>query len=63
MGEVCEHPLKQDSRTAMNRMTSPEKKALESSFEDMYKEIRIGAEVHRTVSWRQSTLQVFEVYD
>ncbi|KAK7067604.1 Methionine aminopeptidase 2, partial [Halocaridina rubra] len=48
IGEVCEYKLKQDDRTAINRMTSPEKKALETSYEDMYREIRIGAEVHRT---------------
>lgn len=56
MGEICEHPVKQDSRTAMNRMTSQEKKALEESFDDMYKEIRIGAEVHRTVSRHKSII-------
>ncbi|MPC98408.1 hypothetical protein E2C01_093778 [Portunus trituberculatus] len=37
----------------MNRMTSAEKKALETSYEDMYREIRIGAEVHRTVRGRE----------
>ncbi|KAL7642240.1 UNVERIFIED_CONTAM: hypothetical protein RMT77_006801 [Armadillidium vulgare] len=47
-GEVCEYKIKNDSRTAVNRMTSAEKKALEMSYDDMYKEIRIGAEVHRT---------------
>lgn len=47
-GEICEYKISQDSRTGLNRMTSAEKKALETSYEDMYREIRIGAEVHRT---------------
>ncbi|XP_042894376.1 methionine aminopeptidase 2-like isoform X2 [Penaeus japonicus] len=48
VGEICEYKIKQDDRNAINRMTSEEKKALETSFDDMYREIRIGAEVHRT---------------
>ncbi|KAG0711849.1 Methionine aminopeptidase 2 [Chionoecetes opilio] len=47
-GEICEYKLKHDSRTGINRMTSPEKRALETSYEEMYRDIRIGAEVHRT---------------
>ena len=49
IGEICEYKPGKDERTAINRMTSQEKKALEVSYDDMYKEIRIGAEVHRTV--------------
>jgi len=37
-----------DDRKASDRMTRPEAKALEETFEDMYRDIRIGAEVHRT---------------
>ncbi len=33
----------------MNRMTNEEKKALDKSYEDEYKEIRIAAEAHRQV--------------
>ncbi len=34
----------------MNRMTNEEKKALDKSYEDEYKEIRIAAEAHRQVN-------------
>jgi len=37
-----------DDRKASDRMTRSEAKALEATFEDMYRDIRIGAEVHRT---------------
>nr|XP_027226027.1 methionine aminopeptidase 2-like [Penaeus vannamei] len=50
IGEICEYKINKDDRSAINRMNSDEKKALETSFEEMYREIRIGAEVHRTVS-------------
>ena len=36
-------------RTAMNRMTSEEKKALDKASEDVWKEVRIAAEAHRQV--------------
>ncbi|KAA0202117.1 hypothetical protein HAZT_HAZT001950 [Hyalella azteca] len=49
VGETCEYvDYNTDDRTASNRMTNPEKKALEISYDDMYRDIRIGAEVHRT---------------
>jgi len=48
IGEICEYKINKDDTTAINRFTSAEKKALEISYDDMYKEIRIGAEVHRT---------------
>ncbi|KAF2353467.1 Peptidase M24A methionine aminopeptidase subfamily 2 [Trinorchestia longiramus] len=49
VGETQEYVnYDQDGRTASNRMTNPEKKALETSYDDMYRDIRIGAEVHRT---------------
>ncbi|XP_069990254.1 methionine aminopeptidase 2 isoform X2 [Penaeus vannamei] len=48
IGEICEYKINKDDRSAINRMNSDEKKALETSFEEMYREIRIGAEVHRT---------------
>ena len=38
-----------DSRTAINRMTSPEKKMLDQSQEEIYKEARLAAEAHRQV--------------
>lgn len=49
IGETCEYrDYSKDDRSASNRMTNPEKKNLETSYEDMYRDIRIGAEVHRT---------------
>ena len=59
MGEESEYrDYSKDGRVASDRMTNPEKRILENTFEDMYRDIRIGAEVHRTVSigtsgWRQ----------
>ena len=51
IGEVSEYrDYSKDDQSASNRMNLPEKKALEISYEDMYRDIRIGAEVHRTVS-------------
>ena len=47
-----------DDRKASDRMTRPEAKALEDTFEDMYRDIRIGAEVHRTVSCGQAFISV-----
>lgn len=60
IGEICEYKIKQDGRTAINRMTSLEKKALETSYDDMYREIRIGAEVHRTVSHKMHLM--FDIF-
>lgn len=49
IGEECEYKdYSKDGRTASNRMTNAEKKALEQSYDEMYRDIRIGAEVHRT---------------
>ncbi|MCL4141784.1 UNVERIFIED_CONTAM: hypothetical protein GTU68_035455, partial [Idotea baltica] len=48
VGEICFYKMNKDDRSAINRFTSAEKKALETTYDDMYKEIRIGAEVHRT---------------
>jgi len=49
VGEEVEYmDYSTDDRKASDRMTRPEAKALEATFEDMYRDIRIGAEVHRT---------------
>ncbi|XP_076058870.1 methionyl aminopeptidase und [Oratosquilla oratoria] len=48
IGEISEYKINKDDRKAINRMTSAEKRALETSYDEMYREIRIGAEVHRT---------------
>jgi len=49
VGEEVEYmDYSTDERKASNRMTRPEAKALEATFDDMYRDIRIGAEVHRT---------------
>lgn len=47
VGELMEHPIAQDERTGKNRMTSEEKKTLDSMNEDVYKEARLAAEAHR----------------
>ncbi|XP_037281690.2 methionyl aminopeptidase und [Rhipicephalus microplus] len=58
VGEEVEHPIPNDSRTGKNRMTDPEKKALESMSQDQYREIRQAAEAHRQT--RQYMLKVIK---
>lgn len=50
VGQIMEHPLKNDDRTAKDRFTSEEKKALDRMHYDDYNEIRLAAEAHRQVS-------------
>uniref|UniRef100_A0A914CUZ3 Methionine aminopeptidase 2 n=1 Tax=Acrobeloides nanus TaxID=290746 RepID=A0A914CUZ3_9BILA len=47
IGEIMEYKPGKDDRTAINRMTNEEKKALDHSYEEIYKEFRRGAESHR----------------
>ena len=44
-----EYPIGADDRTAKDRFTSEEKKALDRSQIDIYNEIRCAAEAHRQV--------------
>lgn len=44
-----EYPLVGDSRTAKDRFTSEEKRALDRLHNDIYNEVRHAAEVHRQV--------------
>ncbi|ESO88850.1 hypothetical protein LOTGIDRAFT_179055 [Lottia gigantea] len=46
-GEVCEYPVVQDMRSAKDRMTDEEKKALEKAQYYLYEEVRQAAEAHR----------------
>ncbi|CAG2162966.1 unnamed protein product [Oppiella nova] len=47
VGQEMAHPIPVDSRTAQNRMTSAEKRALDSASVEIYKELRLAAEAHR----------------
>jgi hypothetical protein len=44
-----QYPLVGDSRTAINRFTSEEKRALDRLHNDIYNEVRHAAEAHRQV--------------
>lgn len=46
IGEILEHPSK-DDRTAKDRFTSEEKRALDRMHNDIYNEVRLAAEAHR----------------
>lgn len=47
VGQEMEYPLVGDSRTAINRFTSEEKRALDRLHNDIYNEVRHAAEAHR----------------
>ncbi|XP_969150.2 methionine aminopeptidase 2 [Tribolium castaneum] len=47
IGEIQEYPTKQDDRTAKDRFTSEEKRALDRMHNDIYNEVRLAAEAHR----------------
>ncbi len=49
VGEEMEYPIVADDRTAKDRFTSEEKKALDRSQMDIYNEVRCAAEAHRQV--------------
>lgn len=44
-----DYPILNDNRTAKDRFTSEEKRALDRSQNDIYNEARIAAEAHRQV--------------
>ncbi|PNF18389.1 Methionine aminopeptidase 2 [Cryptotermes secundus] len=47
VGQEMEYPLVNDSRTAINRFTNEEKRALDRLHNDIYNEVRHAAEAHR----------------
>jgi len=58
LGQLLEYPPPADGRTAMNRMTSEEMKQRDTMYEQIYKEMRIGAEAHRQVRSYVRTIAV-----
>ena len=44
-----EYPTVNDSRSAKDRFTSEEKRALDRAENDIYNEVRLAAEAHRQV--------------
>lgn len=50
IGEIQEYVSSKDDRTAINRMTSEEKRAMDRMQNDIYNEVRLAAEAHRQVS-------------
>lgn len=44
-----QYPLVRDSRTAKDRFTNEEKRALDRLQNDIYNEVRLAAEAHRQV--------------
>lgn len=47
LGEIQEYPTVKDDRTAKDRFTSEEKRALDRMHNDIYNEVRLAAEAHR----------------
>lgn len=50
LGEIQEYPTAKDDRTAKDRFTSEEKRALDRMHNDIYNEVRLAAEAHRQVN-------------
>lgn len=52
IGEILDYPVPKsakDDRTAKDRFTSEEKRALDRMHNDIYNEVRLAAEAHRQV--------------
>ncbi|XP_063926053.1 methionine aminopeptidase 2 isoform X2 [Zophobas morio] len=47
IGEIQDYRVNQDDRTAKDRFTSEEKRALDRMHNDIYNEVRLAAEAHR----------------
>ncbi|XP_071444674.1 methionine aminopeptidase 2 [Hetaerina americana] len=47
VGQEMEYPIVNDDRTAKDRFTSEEKRALDRLHNDIYNEVRLAAEAHR----------------
>uniref|UniRef100_A0A914Q2V0 Uncharacterized protein n=1 Tax=Panagrolaimus davidi TaxID=227884 RepID=A0A914Q2V0_9BILA len=66
-GEIMEYLPGKDDRTAENRMTNEEKKALDNTFEDTYRDIRRAAESHRQTrkyvrSWIKPGMTMIDIW-
>uniref|UniRef100_A0A915DCF0 Methionine aminopeptidase 2 n=1 Tax=Ditylenchus dipsaci TaxID=166011 RepID=A0A915DCF0_9BILA len=66
IGEICEYRCNKDDRTAINRMTNEEKKALDSSYVETYNEFRRAAESHRQTrkyvkSWIKPGMKMIDI--
>uniref|UniRef100_A0A915BIB2 Methionine aminopeptidase 2 n=1 Tax=Parascaris univalens TaxID=6257 RepID=A0A915BIB2_PARUN len=66
IGEIWEYKNGADNRTAINRSTNEEKKALDASYEELYKDFRRGAEAHRQTrkfvrSWLKPGMTMIEI--
>ncbi|VDM95577.1 unnamed protein product [Thelazia callipaeda] len=66
IGEISEYVIKADDRTAINRITNEEKKMLDASYEEIYKDFRRAAEAHRqtrkyTQSWIKPGMKMIEI--
>jgi len=58
IGQIVEYEVKADDRTAINRMTSEEKKELDNSYFEVYNDFRRAAESHRqTRTWVKSWIK------
>ncbi|KAL3077547.1 hypothetical protein niasHS_012253 [Heterodera schachtii] len=65
-GQICEYRSDKDDRTAINRMTSEEKRALDSSYEEIYNDFRRAAESHRQTrkyvkSWIKPGMKLIDI--
>lgn len=49
IGEIMDYPPPKDDRTAKDRFTTEEKRALDRMHNDIYNEVRLAAEAHRQV--------------
>uniref|UniRef100_A0A7E4VBH5 Methionine aminopeptidase 2 n=1 Tax=Panagrellus redivivus TaxID=6233 RepID=A0A7E4VBH5_PANRE len=66
VGQIHSYKIDADDRTAVNRETSEEKRALDSSFESTYNDIRRAAESHRQTreyvrSWIKPGMTMFDI--
>lgn len=66
-GEISEYPVGKDERTAVNRITSEEKKVLDDSYMDVYKDFRRAAESHRQTrkyvkSWVKPGMSMIDIW-
>lgn len=67
LGEICEYRQNKDDRTAINRFTNDEKKALDNSYTEIYKDFRRGAESHRQTrkwvkSWVKPGMKLIDIW-
>ncbi|ENN70350.1 methionine aminopeptidase 2 [Dendroctonus ponderosae] len=66
IGEIQEYPLVNDDRTAKDRFSSEEKKALDRMQNDIYNEVRLAAEAHRQTrkhiqNWIKPGMKMIEI--